>query len=124
MEATEEDSLAISTCAEAAAGAATVDGAVAAGASGSARGGHGRPSDKSINQSQFFFDVAIVKYLAAIIFYVISVYYPAANYFRLSYYRDLFCVFFLTCLRTVSVPPVGRFFFDFFWVQMRIFGVC
>ncbi len=51
MEATGEDSLAKSTRAEAASGAATVDGAVATGVPGTALGGRGRPSDKSINQS-------------------------------------------------------------------------
>jgi hypothetical protein len=65
VEATGEDSLATSTCAEAAAGAVTVEGAVATGASGTARGGHGRPSDKAINRSvPIVFDILTVKYSA------------------------------------------------------------
>ncbi len=50
-EVTADDSLVKSTRAEAGAGVATVDGAAVSGAPGTARGGRGRPSEKSINQS-------------------------------------------------------------------------
>ncbi len=129
MEATEEDSPPKSTCAVAAAGASTADGAVVgavvSGAPGSDPDGDGSDSEKSRNQAiipwlSFFFVFLfflffslfqLERYLAAIVFFSIYACYRAVDYFRHLYYLDLFCVFFLTCLRTVSVPSVGRFFF-------------
>jgi hypothetical protein len=96
VEFTGEDSPAAGTCAETAARADTGDGTVSVGVTGTARDGHGRTSDQAINQflSYFFFDVA--------------------NHFSIIL-RPFLC-FFLTCLRTVPVPSVGRFFFlIFFW---------
>jgi hypothetical protein len=37
---------------------------------------------------------------------------------------SFFLVFFLTCPRSVPVPTVRRYFFSFFFGQMRIFGEC